>query len=701
MKSLLAILVFAVAAVAADQPIAPVTYVPSMGNDSPRAATNGDTMFVVWRVPASGLIEGACLRHDGTVLQAPSILIGTGANLNYFASPSVLWIGGHYLVLWTDTGGKSFARRFAGDGSSLDAVSRPTNVPIPRNVVSDGTNVMVISDSSTGIISQRIDADGQPMGSPVQSSASGAVEAAGASSNGVVILRITFGVYESLLLGWDGAIRLVTPIPGSWSYGSLAKGDDGFLLTGGFHNALRLSFNGTPIGPIVTIGDEAMRRLHAAWNGTSWCVVGSVLRLPDDYAIRVARITADGRIDASLSYPGFDGIGVNDLLWNGTTFVAIGGVFSGVRASLFDTVEASVLSARNVPVSLAAPEESDAVIASTADRSLAVWRVRIDGQTLALRGAFITDGLPSAPFEIAPEVEDEAPAVATDGTDFFVAWHYGATISARIVSAQQVLGPVQQLDAWSGRGAVGVTWSGRAWVMAYVDTMVHVAAFQRSGTLAVDPFVVPVYANPISSFVSLSCDDSDCLLVVRLIEADPHIGEVPPNKTGTWAARVSRDGTNAGPPVWIARNSATGWPLAMRVNGASVIISSEDGKSLSAVRLDAPGTTTRLVSRTVPLHAVSVDRNGLYWYETQADGSTLLHWSSVSAQQLPVITSTIDLGGAMPAPVAASSTSTQSHVLFSDGATDPDLLAARLFIRTFASPDPLPPPSPARRRTAK
>ena len=64
----------------------------------------------------------------------------------------------------------------------------------------------------------------------------------------------------------------------------------------------------------------------------------------------------------------------------------------------------------SVAVSLAAPEESDAVIASTAERSLAVWRVRVDANKLALRGALITDGLPSAPFEIAQTMRDEARA---------------------------------------------------------------------------------------------------------------------------------------------------------------------------------------------------------------------------------------------------------------------------------------------------
>jgi len=150
-----------------DQPIAPVAYVPSTGNDSPRAATNGDTVFVVWRVFGTRLIEGACLRHDGEVLNVPSILIGRDANPN--TSPIVLWIGGHYLVLWNDGSGKTLVRRFASDGSAIDPVSRPASIST-RFVVGNGVDGMTVTNDAAGIVVQRIDADGQPLGSPVHAS---------------------------------------------------------------------------------------------------------------------------------------------------------------------------------------------------------------------------------------------------------------------------------------------------------------------------------------------------------------------------------------------------------------------------------------------------------------------------------------------------------------------------------------------------
>lgn len=666
-----------------DQPLAPVAYVPSAGNDFPRAATNGDTVFVVWRVFGTRLIEGACLRHDGEVLSVPSILIGRDANPN--TSPIVLWLGGHYLVLWSDASGKTFARRFASDGSAIDSVSRPTSISM-RFVVVDGTNGMTVTNDAAGIAVQRIDADGQPLGASVHVASTGSVETAGASSRGVVILRNTWGAYDALFVGWDGTVLKITPISDSWSYGMLTEGGGRFLLTGGFRNARILDSDGTPLGPTQNLGDQTPL-MRTAWNGTSWCVVRSNLSPSDYVASNAARIMADGRVDVSVGPP--FGAGVNDLVWNGTKFVAISGVWLGVTARLFDTVEAATKPPRPIDVSLAAPEESDPMIASTTDRSLAVWRVRVDANTLALRGAFIIDGVLSAPFEIAPEIEDEAPAVATDGVDFLVAWRYGATISTRTVSSQQVLGAVQQIDTWAPRGGVGAVWSGQAWVVAYVDTFVHVVSLSHSGVLG-DPLVVanPISVLPIASSVSLACDDTDCLLVTRLVEYEPGIGERPPTNTGTFAARVSRDGRKADPLTWIARNAVNGSPLAMRTGGVSVIISSEDGKSLTAVRLDTPAVKSLLATRTTSVRTVAVDRSGLYWSETQSDGSALLHWSAVSARQAPAITSTVDLGGAMPMPVAASSTSSMAAVLFSDGATDPELLAPRLYLRVFASPDP-------------
>jgi len=440
-----------------DQPIAPVAYVPSTGNDSPRAATNGDTVFVVWRVFGTRLIEGACLRHDGEVLNVPSILIGRDANPN--TSPIVLWIGGHYLVLWNDGSGKTLVRRFASDGSAIDPVSRPASIST-RFVVGNGVDGMTVTNDAAGIVVQRIDADGQPLGSPVHVASTGSVETAGASRWGVVILRNTWGAYDSLFVGWDGTLLKITPISDSWVYGMLTEGGGRFLLTGGFRNARILGYDGTPLGPTQNLGDTTPL-MRAAWDGTSWCVVRYSLGPSDYVASNAARIMADGRVDVSVLPP--FGTGVNDVVWNGTTFVAVCGVWSGVTARLFETVEATTEPPRRVDVSLAAPEESDPMIASTTDRSLAVWRVRVDANTLALRGAFIIDGLLSPPFEIAPEIEHEAPAVATDGADFLVAWRYGTTIRTRTclrrrcsaLCSRSILGRRKELSARRGADRPG------------------------------------------------------------------------------------------------------------------------------------------------------------------------------------------------------------------------------------------------------
>ncbi len=686
-----------------DQPIAPVVYVGSVvGNDHPRAATNGDTMFVVWHVEGSRLIEGTCLRHDGTPVQTPSIVIGRNANLNN--DLHVIWVGGHYLVLWTDANQETFTRRFASDGSSLDTALRPTSILRPLHVVTDGSNVMVVGLGSV----QRIDANGQPNASPVPFQ--GLPLAAGATGKGVVIVRHDGSSEGTAWLGWNGATLATHPLSERWSETMLAEGDGHFLLTGD-QRALRVDFDGTPIGETLTLDNTNYELMRAAWNGTSWLVVGSMFSggFGQDslHAYRVTRITADGAIDGTATYPDLaDGMGVNDLLWNGTRYVAFGGVYAGVTASLFDSLEASVgpsRNVRNVAVSLAATEESGGVIASVADRSLAVWRIRIDASTFALRGAFIVDGLPSAPFEIAPEVEDELPAIATDGVNFLVAWRYGSRVRARTVSSPLLLGSVHEVDSLDhvGAGSMGAAWSGVTWVLGYIDTMVHIVPLSRSGVLG-NPIAVPnpTYINPVKTSVSLACDSADCLIVTGFIGAFSSIPEDPLPKVVTCAGRVSRDGTKADPLMKIPMESVAGSPLAMRVNGVSVIINSEDGKSLSAFRLDSRGGKALLVSRTTPIQAVSVDRSGLYWRETQPDGNSLLHWSRLAAGVSPAILSIFDLGDPMPTPVAASSTSRQSFVLFSDGESDPGLLATRLFVRTFASPDPLAPiPQPRRRAT--
>ena len=199
----------------------------------------------------------------------------------------------------------------------------------------------------------------------------------------------------------------------------------------------------------------------------------------------------------------------------------------------------------------------------------------------------------------------------------------------------------------------------------------------------------------------LACDDVECALAVRADDPFYGIGEVP-TFGGVFGVRIALDTKSAQPAVRITTETNGPPPVAMRTGGVSLVIYNDVQRTtLRAVRLDSAGVKTPLVTRPLPLSLVAADRSGLYWTETLSTGSALLHWSEISAHGDPAMLTTLDLGDAMPAPIAASSTGVFAHVAFTAGTTDPALLAPRIFVRTFATPDPRPAaPPPPRHRAA-
>ncbi|HEV2720834.1 MAG TPA: hypothetical protein VG323_12505 [Thermoanaerobaculia bacterium] len=692
-----------------DQAAAPVTYtVAPENNQLARLATDGNTTFAVWATPTALL--GARLSRDGTVLDVPARVIADGVAW-YDSRWRLAWVGGHYLVVWT-LQNRMFVRRFAGDGSPLDLLPRRIGTSWGLiALVTDGVNAAFVTEDNSGSGVQRIDADGNLLGTAVAIDPTENVFAAAANSGGVVVLSLLYenGQYHSnsIRIGWDGSIRKTSLLPLS---GRIVAGGDRFLVVGSGATLL-LDADGAPLGAPLTLQMDSQLSMNGAWNGSSWAV-SSVNR---NGSLNLYRITLDGRLDFGPQVTGLGGPGiVDDIVWNGAKFVlASSSPECGscdevhVRTVLVESVETAADDARtHIAVAYSAAEQrgGNGSIASTDTTSLVTWTERTGIGAFIVRGAFVAAGHISPPFDIAAtDYTSVPPAAATDGHDFFVVWGAPGKVMGRTVSAQQLLGTPVQLNAYATPGALAAAWSGREYVIAWAAPTPLLVRVSRSGAV-LGPVIgtwIFAYDNG-DAALSLACDETECALATRTVESLPGLEPAPLPESGVFGVRIALDANSAQPAVRFTREYSGPPPVAMRIGGVSMIVYTESqGTTLRAARLDS-GVMTPLVTRPVPLSPVAADRSGLYWSETSADGNVFLHWSSMTAQTTPAMLTTLDLGDAIPAPIAAASTGSLAHVLFTTGTSDPALLAPRIFMRTFATPDPRPPapPPPPRRRAA-
>jgi hypothetical protein len=673
------------AAIRPDQPVAPVAYsVAPIFYLVPLAASNGDTTLAVWTTPQG--LAATCLGPDGAVLNVPYFIVSPRTPHDYY---SVAWVGGHYLVVWDDNPNGTFARRYAADATPIDAAPRRLTALHFYKLLTDGTNAaLLLHESNPDALFQPVDADGTPIGTAVPASPDVSIGAANA--NGVVYLTPKG---ESVHVAWNGHADAPRQVG---LYGAIVAGGSHFLVASAGQMRILDSY-GAPASEIFQAGPSYFAA--GAWNGSSWLAAWNA-----DGGPLFRRIGVDGSL-GPVQPTVKSGLTIGRLVWNGRKSIAFGYDRDYYPGMLFDLENAE---GHDVLIARSAAEQQGGSIASTDTRSLVAWCERTGARTFAVRAAFIVDGKASAPFDIDPIVDFvpsdpfpviPAPVVATDGRDFLVAWYEDGESYARTVTSEQILGTPNDV----GQGPpVAAAWSGRGYVLLERGASTYALGLSPSGAWLGRPGASLANANG-SATASIACDEVECAVGIRTTQPTAGPSLIPPPTGGLYVARLTPDGSQA---LMVKRltNEYTGPPVvAMRVDGVSLAIFSDakDPKTLRAMRLDAPDTSTPLVTRTDPVSAVDADRGGLYWSVDSATAGHELHWSRVGAARDPVLLRTTDLGW-IPQPLAASSTGSFSFVTFTDGVDDPALFAPRTFIRTFAAIDPrLPePPSPPRHRAA-
>jgi hypothetical protein len=384
---------------------------------TPSVAANGTDYLVAWedtRLDSAGDIFGARVTSAGAVVDASGFAISTA--LQSQDTPSVASNGTDYLVVWGDArlakAGNIFGARVTGTGTVVDgsefAISTPSSGQTRPSVVFNGTDFYVAwqdARSSLDIYGARVTTTGEvldPSGVVLSTAANGQLFPE-VASNGTDYLVVWSGHRQR-----DNSAAI---------FGVRVSGAGEVLDASGLE--------------ISPAGNHLFHKV--ASNGKDYLVVWEdVTEL--DSRIMGARVTGAGAIlDAQglvLSAPTVQSSRTPSVASNGTDYLVVWNArpgetllstISGTRVTSAGAVlEASGLAISGPPALVEAP-----AVASNGTDYLVVWQdYRNDNSDIY--GARVTSAgavLETSGFVITTAVDTQRdPAVASNGTDYFVAW---------------------------------------------------------------------------------------------------------------------------------------------------------------------------------------------------------------------------------------------------------------------------------------
>ncbi|UCF80506.1 MAG: hypothetical protein JSV08_08350 [Acidobacteriota bacterium] len=455
---------------------------------NPSTASNGTDYFVVWEDERNGAdfdIYGARVRaSDGLLLDGPSdtggIAVSTAAIWQEY--PSVASNGTDYFVAWQDYRNWATtdydiygARVRASDGLLLDgppdtggiAVSTAADDQEDPSVASNGTDYFVAWQDSRNygaskydIYGTRVTSDGTVLDSTgiAVSTATNHESTPSVASNGTNY----FVAWEDSRSGsWDiygarvasngtvldpAGIAVSTAASNQYNPSVASNGTDYFIawnqyLVGYDVYGARVASNGTVLDPTgITVSTTASGQIapSAASNGTDYFVAWQENRNGTDFDIYGARVASDGTVlDSSgiaLSTAADDQERPS-VASNGTDyFVAWADYRSGTNLDIYGarvTSAGAVLDPAGIAVSTAADMQYWPSVASNGTDYFVAWYDKRNGTDTDIYGArvrafdgYLHDGPPdTGGIAVSTAADDQSvPSAASNGTDYFVAW---------------------------------------------------------------------------------------------------------------------------------------------------------------------------------------------------------------------------------------------------------------------------------------
>ncbi len=413
----------------------------------PTVASNGTDYVVAWRDDRNGPmsdIYAARVTTAGSVLQSDGIEVSTASGEQ--SEPTIASNGNDYLVAWTDRrGGGSdiYASRITATGNVADlaglAVGTHPGDELSPSVASNGADYLVVWEvkwTATGpsqIYGSRVTAlgavvDGFGGGFPVASSAMNhhapAIAFNGTSyaavwqeerSDGSTDIRMCGVVTGGCMLGAP-----ISTVTGDQEAPAIASDGTDFFVTWLDHRVARPDIYGTRVTPALVVSN------------------------PD--GILVVPLVGESSEPArpAIAFNGTEYL----IAWSDEVFATSASDIGAVRVT-----PAGVSDGGSLMLSFGPNAQASPAVASSDSGFLVVWndfrragyvdlyaaRLSTAGSVLDPNGIVVQSNVMSTP-----------PAIASDGTDYLVAWGGALGLSARRVSAAGAQDPAIKVGLGSG-----------------------------------------------------------------------------------------------------------------------------------------------------------------------------------------------------------------------------------------------------------
>ncbi|UCF81124.1 MAG: hypothetical protein JSV08_01490 [Acidobacteriota bacterium] len=425
--------------------------------ERPSVASDGTDYFVAWRDYRSGVdydIYGTRVASDGTVLDPTPTDIAVSTATNHQMYPSVASNGTNYFVAWEDQRNGSTNRDVYGARVTLAgavpddplvgiAVSTAANHQYEPSVASDGSDYFVAwydrrSGTNNDIYGARVTSAGAVPDDPLVGIA--------------VSTAATDQRYPSVasngtdyFVAWE-----------DWRNGSTNRDVYGARVT-----SAGAVPDDTLVGIAVSTAANNQRLPSVASNGTDYFVVWQDYRSGTGYSdIYGTRVTSAGAVpddplvgiavSTSASEQRFPSVASN-----GTDYFVVWEDYREGPADIYGarvTAAGVVLDASGIAVSTAVSDQEDLSVASNGTDYFVAWRDYRSGTGYDIYGTRVTSAgaVPDDPL-VGIAVSTAAssqrfPSVASDGTDYFVVWEdrrYWATTKYDIYGTR-----VRASDGW-------------------------------------------------------------------------------------------------------------------------------------------------------------------------------------------------------------------------------------------------------------
>jgi hypothetical protein len=693
---------------------------------------------VVWRTRTESnkiIIGAGRLSPDGELLDRPSTLItsSTSGTLGY---PDVVFVGGNFLVVY-QLDASVFTRRFSREGRPVD--SQPTVISNSPMVAPLATNGKTVFLSTAPNRFRMLAPDGTPIGDERVIPNAG-FDLPSIVSNGdrylVVYPKGPQGIAHGLVVlltgNGDYLAAQQMPIGALPVRGSIATASDGssFLVIMALNGpvaCVHVDADGNP-GPARTVTDLPGYNVVATWSGSEYTLVwlrrffAGVPILNDIVGARVDAVGLPRDITpvtiASLQNAHYGAVFASAS--NGQDTIIITGDDTGgagrnwrTTAAIFSSlpqIDAEPANRRHAAIASSAAEQGGGSIASNGTLSLVTWRERSSLDQTVVRAAFVAiDGRVGAAFDVGEAHPQTATATISDGRNFLVVYTTPLSgVVARRVTLEGVLdSTLIAITNGFGNDAIGGGWSGQAYVIVTTQTSaVTISGITADGSVTARQVIDTQGAPPDTPAVS--CAATGCSVTWHLSSpfcAFPVCNYIENDvlaRTNALGSIVSRVVLTDAPNVTPARSlpASDGKSMFVYSNGKSMFA----GRVTDAgVVLDTPalnGGARVMTSETAfALQPVAVVNSGLYFVEPDSATNGRLYWTRIDPEPTPRVTSLVNLHQGVTFPLTLTASGRNTYFLYSAGDDDQTVMAPRLFLRTFASPDPQM--SPVRRHAAR